>query len=169
MGFQTRILTILLVVLFLSPVGAQESVDPGTIKEMDIITQGTVVEFGRTACGTVCPERRSLRKAARTADVIFVGTVLSMRSDNGVQRTEADAAVSVVEYAVDEPIKGDAGTYAEVLSYWTGCGYDPAVGSRFLVYSGVSDGRLWTAPVLRTRLADAANDDIGRLRQRFGK
>jgi hypothetical protein len=175
MPLKTNSLTILLVVIALSRAVAQDSSEPKPIEEQEIITQGTTVQFGRTACGTVCPERITLRKAARTADVIFVGTVVGMRSEivsSAVDDPErrAGSEVVVVEYSVDELIKGDAPTRAGVVSYSTGtCGYEPAMGTRFLVVSNLSEGRLWTAPMLGTQLAQEASADIVQLRKRFAR
>ena len=156
------------------PALGQSDVDPGSIEEMDVIAAGEPVEFGRTTCGTVCPDPPSIRKAAKSADAIFVGRVESVTVetrplDLGSDAIEIDQKVTIVDFSVIEPLKGVAGDKLMVQTYSDGlCGLDRlTVGDVQLVYATLSEGQLWIHIGMRSGRAQDSSAEITKLRRRF--
>jgi hypothetical protein len=151
----------------------QSDVAPESVEEITVIAVGEGVEFGKSTCGTVCPDPPSIRKAATAADVIFVGQVESLTIetrplDLGPDAIKIDEQITIIGFSMTQLLKGEASDELTVRTYSNGlCGLDLKVGDVQLVYATLSEEQLWIHIGMRSSHANDASAEIAKLRKRF--
>ena len=131
-----------------------------------IILLGIVVVLalsGVRANACSCMGPPSPCEAYGSAAAVFVGTVTGVRQkERSTNSNEIDWTPVVVTFSVEQSYSGMPGTQVEVFTGRGGgdCGYQFQVGRRYLVYAYRNDRGLSTGICSRTRLFEAATEDL---------
>ena len=121
------------------------------------------------ACG--CGGTASLSAAYEAADLVFVGTVVRSQRTKSWRQENADGSISggiepipgTAVFTVDRVFRGQSIDRLTIVGDGAACNVPFEPGQRWLVYAHVAGGRASTSICSRTRLREAAGQDIGYL------